>query len=89
MENQEDSGLAARLKRLRRGAGLTQQQLAGAAGLSMSLITQLEQGAKTDPRMSTLKGLARALGVGVNALVENGDGGAGAKPATKTKKGRK
>jgi transcriptional regulator with XRE-family HTH domain len=60
--------LAGRLQGLRKAAGLTQQQLATAAGLSMSLITQLEQGVKDDPKMSTLLALAGVLGATVNDL---------------------
>jgi transcriptional regulator with XRE-family HTH domain len=52
-----------------------------AAGLSMSLITQLEQGLKSDPRLSTLRALAGALGVSLDVLT--GDGGAEVKPKRK------
>lgn len=61
--------LARRLKELRDARGLTQQQMAGQAGLSMSLVTQMEQGTKADPRLSTLLALARALGVAVADLI--------------------
>src|SRR5262245_36077935 len=54
-----------RVKALREAAGLSQQALANAAGLSISVISQLEQGTKTDPRLSTMQALARALGVEV------------------------
>jgi transcriptional regulator with XRE-family HTH domain len=65
------------LARRRRAAGLTQQQLAQAAGLSMSLVAQLEQGTTADPRLSTLRGLAKGLGCAVADLV------GGAPPAPK------
>jgi transcriptional regulator with XRE-family HTH domain len=61
--------IAENLKRLRTAAGLTQQQLAVAAGLHASVISQIEQGTNTDPRMSTLMGLAAALGVGVADII--------------------
>jgi transcriptional regulator with XRE-family HTH domain len=67
-----------RLKQAREAAGMTQQELAFASGLSLSMIAQLEQGAKTDPRMSTLTALAAALGVSVDHLT--GVGTAAAPP---------
>src|SRR5262245_1398593 len=70
-----------RLKELRENAGLTQQGLATRAGLSMSLITQMEQGVKADPRLSTLLALSQALGVEVGAFVVPGDTPAEALPS--------
>ena len=67
--------LSDRLKQLRVDAGLSQQALATAAGLSISLVAALEQGAKADPRLSTLRALAKALGVHVGELI--GEAGAG------------
>jgi len=57
------------LKRLRRRRGLTQQQLAVKAGVSLGYLSRLEVDMH-DPRLSTLKKLARALGVPVATLVE-------------------
>lgn len=61
-----------RLRRLRTAAGLTQQQLAVKAGLSVSVVVHLEGGRIPDPRMSTLKALAKALGVGLDELAGGG-----------------
>jgi DNA-binding XRE family transcriptional regulator len=58
-----------RLKRLRTAAGLTQQALATAAGLSISAVIHIEKGRIPDPRGSTLKALASALGTTVDALL--------------------
>lgn len=57
-----------RLKQLRDEAGLTQQALATAAGLSMSGVMQMEQGKRPDPRLSTVRALAKALGTDLNTL---------------------
>src|SRR5262249_33109773 len=57
-----------RLRELRVAAGLTQQALAVRAGLSISGVVHLEAGRIPDPRVSTLKALAVALGVGLDAL---------------------
>ncbi len=50
---------------------MTQQQLAMAAGIAMSAVAQMEAGKIQDPRLSTLKALARALGVGLLDLAED------------------
>ncbi len=57
------------LKRLRLERGLTLQRLATLAEISMSGLTQMESGAIPDPRLSTVRALAKALGVGVEALI--------------------
>jgi XRE family transcriptional regulator, fatty acid utilization regulator len=62
-----------KLKELRTAAGMTQQDLAMKAGLSISAVVQLEGGKVPDPRISTLRALARALGVSVDRLTENDD----------------
>ncbi len=64
------STLANKLKRLREEAGLSQQALAVAAGLSTGVVSRIEQGQKTDILLGTATALARALGVTVDALSE-------------------
>jgi predicted transcriptional regulator len=61
--------LARTVKRLRAAAQLTQEGLARRAQVSLGYIARLETG-HYDPKLSTLKKLARALGVPVTALVE-------------------
>ena len=68
--------IARRLKKLRATAGMSQQSLAVAAGLSVSLVSQIERGSRSDPRTSTTAALARALGVTLDELV------AGTNPST-------
>lgn len=63
--------IAYRLQTLREAAGLSQQEVAEKADLSMSLIAKMEQGRKADPRASTLLALARALGVRPGQLIED------------------
>jgi transcriptional regulator with XRE-family HTH domain len=70
--------LAQRIRELRDAAGLSQQALAMAAGLSISVVTQLEQGQREDPRLSTVVALARALGVTLDELVKAPHKGAAA-----------
>jgi ribosome-binding protein aMBF1 (putative translation factor) len=56
--------LARKVKSLREAAGLSQDGLARASGLSVSAISKLEQHAM-DPSWSTVQQLARGLGVSV------------------------
>src|SRR5215831_9194599 len=49
------------LKRYRLAAGLTQEELAERAGLSVQAIAALERGARRSPRRDTLALLAQAL----------------------------
>ena len=63
--------IAYRLRTLREAAGLSQQQVAERADLSLSLIAKMEQGRKADPRASTLLALAGALGVRPGQLIED------------------
>jgi transcriptional regulator with XRE-family HTH domain len=58
-----------KIKELRKAAGLSQQQLAKKAKLSQSAIAQMESGLK-DPRLGTLKKIAKALKVNIAELFE-------------------
>jgi predicted ATPase/transcriptional regulator with XRE-family HTH domain len=63
---------AERLRRLREGAGLTQEELADRAGLSGKAVSLLERGERTRPYPHTVTALAEALGLsneGRSALV--------------------
>src|SRR5260370_19636641 len=60
--------IAANLRRLREQHGLTQQELAEAAGLSRVAYRNIET-RKSVPRADTLHALATVLGVGIEALV--------------------
>ena len=61
--------LATRLKQLRATKGLTQLRLAKKARLTLAYIGRLETG-HYDPQLSTLRKLAKVLGVTISDLVE-------------------
>jgi transcriptional regulator with XRE-family HTH domain len=63
-----------RLKELRREAGLSQDKLARACGLCTSTITKLEQ-ASVDPAWSTVRRIAKVLGVSCSAFEGATDAG--------------
>lgn len=48
------------IRRLRKQKGFTLSQLAGAAGISESLLSQVERG-RVDPSLATLRSIARSL----------------------------
>jgi DNA-binding XRE family transcriptional regulator len=56
-----DESFAARLRRLRETAKLTQEQLSEKSGLDVGTIRQLEQGTRTNPLWQTVCALARGL----------------------------
>lgn len=60
-----------KLAQLRHDRGWTQEMLADYAGLSCELVKKLEQGIRRSARISTLSALARALNVGVGALLSD------------------
>jgi transcriptional regulator with XRE-family HTH domain len=62
------SSLAERIRSVRRRRGLTQGELAAAAGMSLSLVKKLEQGTITDLRLETLHKFAVALKVPTSHL---------------------
>jgi transcriptional regulator with XRE-family HTH domain len=60
-----------RLKRIRRRAMLTQEQLAKKADVGIATINRIEKGHVADPHFSTLRKLARACEVDPAELVED------------------
>ena len=68
------SGLGARIKALRHERGLLQKQLAEKAGLTASMMSQIESGRLT-PTLPTLGKLAAAFGISVPELLESPAGG--------------
>jgi transcriptional regulator with XRE-family HTH domain len=59
---------AANLRRHRKAARLTQEQLSAKAGLHPTEISRLERAVR-DPRLSTIVSVARGLGVSAEQLV--------------------
>ncbi|MEV3950724.1 MULTISPECIES: helix-turn-helix domain-containing protein [Streptomyces] len=64
-----DEDLGRTLRRLRRLASLTQEELAERSGVSVDVIRQLEQGRKHSARLPTLHALADGLGVELTTLL--------------------
>ena len=62
MVDEAGVGFGAVLRRQRRAAGLTQEELAARAGLSARGIADLERGVRRTPRRDTVDMLVSALG---------------------------
>lgn len=74
---QDNMQIGPRLARIRRDRGLTQEQLAESAGLSVNTVRKLEQRAKIWARLETLSALARALSIPIGELVQSPSGQSG------------
>lgn len=62
--------LGTRVRDVRKSRKLSQEALAREAGVSLNQVNKLERGVITDPHYSTLSGIARALDMTVEQLVE-------------------
>lgn len=69
MSEETDAHIGARVREARKRRGMSQRELADAAGLSLSLIRKLEQGEKRSVRLETAHTLARALDIPTTRLV--------------------
>src|SRR5918999_356488 len=58
-----------RVRRLRKERGLTQEEVARRAGLTLNSYGDIERGHVRDPHLSSLEAIAQALGVSIEALV--------------------
>lgn len=67
------------IKKLRQDAGLTQAELADAAGLSQAHISQIESG-KAGVGLKAALGIAKALGMPLDRVLVTGE--VGEQPAT-------
>jgi transcriptional regulator with XRE-family HTH domain len=63
--------LKERLREERRRAALTQGELAEKAGVGINTIVRIETGEITEPRVSTLRKLATALGLEARDLLSD------------------
>jgi transcriptional regulator with XRE-family HTH domain len=59
------------LRQIREHQGISQRALAKAAGITQAALFRLESG-ETDPRLSTLRAIAEALGVTVAEIIGEG-----------------
>jgi len=70
---QQETSFGQRVQSVRKRRGLTQEELARASGLSVSLVSKLEQDVITDVRLETARKLAVALRVPTTVLITEPD----------------
>lgn len=58
-----------KIKEVREGLNMTQEELSSRSGVSRTTISALENGTERATTTKTLMNIARALGVGVEALI--------------------
>jgi len=61
--------LAGNIRRLRRKKGLSQEKLARLADISNNTLVKIEMGMAKEPTITTVKKIAKALGVSIDELV--------------------
>ena len=65
----ESANLGENLKRIRMEKGITQGDIVRKLGISRSFVSNIENG-KTNPTLSTISKLAKALGIPTNELIK-------------------
>ncbi len=65
----ELSTIAKNIKKYRNKLGISQDKLSKLAGVTLHTLTKIETGATPDPRIETLKKIAKGLNVSVDELI--------------------
>jgi FMN phosphatase YigB (HAD superfamily) len=65
----DEKGLGKRLQEARRASGMTQQALCQKANISYSTLAKIERGAIKSPSIFTIRNLAVAMGISLDALM--------------------
>ena len=63
------STIAKNIKKYRDKLGVSQDKLSKLASVTLHTLTKIETGATTDPRIETLKKIAKGLNVSVDDLI--------------------
>jgi transcriptional regulator with XRE-family HTH domain len=66
-----DVSIGARIKAARTAAGMTQMDVARRTELSLQAVGDIERGIVRDPHISSLRQIARALGIPVTQMLED------------------
>jgi len=61
--------IAQKIKKYRKKKGISQDKLSKLAGVTYNTIIKIESGATLNPRVDTLRLIAKALGVTVDSLL--------------------
>ncbi|MCD6539279.1 MAG: helix-turn-helix transcriptional regulator [Candidatus Omnitrophica bacterium] len=64
------STIGKNIKKYREKLGIPQDKLSKLAGITLHTITKIESGATPDPRIGTVKKIAKALNVSLDELIK-------------------
>ncbi|HJN62612.1 MAG TPA: helix-turn-helix transcriptional regulator [Candidatus Paceibacterota bacterium] len=64
------TSIAKNIKKFRDKLGISQDKLSKLAGVTLHTLTKIEIGATPDPRIETLKKIAKGLNVSVDDLIK-------------------
>lgn len=64
------STIGKNIKKYREKLGISQDKLSKLAGITLHTITKIESGATPDPRIETVKKIAKALNVSLDDLIK-------------------
>lgn len=73
LDAQSSGALSAKIARVRRTRGLSQQLLAERAGISIGTVRAIETGKTKDPGVFTVRSIASVLGLSLDQLLTNPD----------------
>jgi len=65
------TSIAKNIKKYRGRLGISQDKLSKFAGVTLHTLTKIETGATPDPRIETLKKIAKGLNVSVDDLIKS------------------
>lgn len=65
------TSIAKNIKKYRDRLGISQDKLSKLAGVTLHTLTKIETGATPDPRIETLKRIAKGLNVSVDDLIKS------------------
>jgi transcriptional regulator with XRE-family HTH domain len=68
--SKELSAIAKNIKKYRDKLGISQDKLSKLAGVTLHTLTKIETGSTPDPRIETLKKIAKGLNVSVDDLLK-------------------
>jgi transcriptional regulator with XRE-family HTH domain len=66
-----DVNIGDRIRAARKAAGMTQEAVARRTDLSLQAVGDIERGIVRDPHISSLRQIARALGIPVTQMLED------------------
>ncbi|HEC30844.1 MAG TPA: XRE family transcriptional regulator [Candidatus Yonathbacteria bacterium] len=70
MNANKKSTIAKNIKKYREKVGVSQDRLSKLADVTYNTIIKIESGANTNPTIDTMTKIAKALGVGVDDLIQ-------------------